>query len=214
MQKVSDSAKTIAKHLLEIGAVQFNVKDPFTWVSGIKSPVYCDNRKINSYTAIRSTVAQAFVQAIQSQFPATELIAGVATGGIPQGILVADRMQLPFVYVRQAPKEHGMKRQVEGDCEAGQKTLVIEDHISTGGSSIKAVNGLRNEHLEIVGLISIMTYGFEKATQLFELEKVPYMSLCNLDTVLEVATTAGFIGETEKNSVLKFRTSPADWWQG
>ena len=144
-KKESPYARDVAKELLHLGSVSFNVDSPYTWVSGIKSPVYCDNRKIYSDVRVRRKVVRAFQNLIEDQFPDVEIIAGVATGGIPCGILIAENMNLPFIYVRQAPKEHGLMRQVEGSFTAGDKVVLIEDLISTGGSSLKAIQGLRNE---------------------------------------------------------------------
>jgi len=203
--KISASAGVVAKHLLRLGSVQLSVDKPFTWASGIKSPIYCDNRKINSDVDARNTVVNAFVELIKTEFADAEVIAGVATGGISFGALIADRLNLPFIYVRQAPKDHGLMKQVEGGFEAGQKTVVIEDLISTGSSSMKAVQGLRDENIKVLGLISIMTYGFKKATKLFDDEKVDQWSLCNLDTMVDVALAQGKISAEDKTAILKFR---------
>ena len=209
--KVSPFAKEVAKRLLSLGSVQLNLKDKFTWASGIISPIYCDNRKIISNVAVRNFMTDTFVKVIEKYYPDVEVIAGVATGGIPLGILVADRLKLPFIYVRQAPKEHGLKRQVEGDFKKGDKVALIEDLISTGGSSFKAVEGLRNEGLEMLGLISIMTYGFKKAELLFNDHDVKYLSLCDLDAIVEVACSEGSISEEDKTAILAFRDYPEAW---
>ena len=204
--KISPVSKTIAKNLLEIGSIKFSIDQPFTWVSGIKSPIYCDNRKICSDVKVRNIVIDAFVELIKTNFPQTEVIAGVATGGIPFGVLIADRMDLPFVYVRQAAKEHGLMKQVEGEFQEGQKVVLIEDHISTGGSSIKAVNGLRNEGLELLSLISVMTYGFKKADDLFKETDVNQWSLCDLNTAMDVAFETGSISKADKDVILEFKS--------
>jgi orotate phosphoribosyltransferase len=159
-KKLSKHSTEIANDLLKIKSVEFNFNDPYVWVSGTKSPIYCDNRKINSYPEIRNKFVNYFVELIQEYYPTVEVIAGVATGGIPLGILIADRMKLPFIYVRQERKEHGLMKQVEGDFNIGAKTVLIEDHISTGGSSWKALQGLLDVKLDVLGLASIMTYGF------------------------------------------------------
>ena len=203
--KISASAGVVAKHLLRLGSVQLSVDKPFTWASGIKSPIYCDNRKINSDVEARNAVVNAFVELIRSEFSDAEVIAGVATGGISFGALIADRLNLPFIYVRQAPKDHGLMKQVEGGFEAGQKTVVIEDLISTGSSSMKAVQGLRDENIKVLGLISIMTYGFKKAKKLFDDEQVDQWSLCNLDTMVDVELAEGNISAEDKTAILKFR---------
>ncbi len=203
--------KEIAKDLLKLGAIQFNVQHPFTWVSGISSPVYCDNRIVNSNVEVRTKVVNAFVNLITNTFPNVELIAGVATGGIPMGVLIADRLKLPFIYVRQAPKEHGLMKQVEGQFSPGSKTVVIEDHISTGGSSFNAIQGLRKENLDLLALISLMTYRFEAATNLFTQENINYYSLCDLDAVIEVALTEGSTTDDDKEAILEFRKFPETW---
>jgi orotate phosphoribosyltransferase len=207
----TDIAHTIAHELLAISAVQLNVETPFTWVSGIKSPVYCDNRKINSYVETRNIVTNAFVKLIKDHFSNVEIIAAVATGGIPIGALVADRMGLPFIYVRQAPKNHGLMRQIEGDFKIGSNVVLIEDHVSTGSSSLNALNGLLNENLNVLALISIMTYNFKKAIELFAENKIRHVSLSDLDTVLEQATQEHKLTDKQVESVLSFREDPASW---
>ena len=205
--KTSISSRAIARDLLALGAVQFNVSNPFTWASGIKSPVYCDTRRVNSDVKIRRNVLEAFLEIMMEQFKNAELIAGVATGGMPMGALIADRLNLPFVYVRQAAKEHGLKKQVEGAYTPGSNVVLIEDLISTGGSSYKAAEALRSEKLELLGLISIMTYGFKKANDLFRDNKVNHYSLCDLDTLIDVASATGNIDPAGKEVILKFRDS-------
>ena len=204
----------VASALLKLGAIKFEIDAPFTWVSGIKSPVYCDNRMINSDVKVRNLVIDAFVSEINRLHPGTEVIAGVATGGISFGALIADRMNVPFVYVRQAPKEHGLKKQVEGHIEAGQKVVLIEDHISTGGSSLKAVQGIRMENVDFQGLVSVMTYNFPIAAERFAESNVPFTSLSDLDIAVAVARENGYLTSEQADSVLAFRDSPKDWWQG
>ncbi len=211
LTEILPSSKLVAQDLLKLEAVQFNVKEPFTWVSGIKSPVYCDNRVVISDVEVRKKVLTSFINIINEQFRDVQIIAGVATGGIPMGVLIADRMNLPFVYVRQAPKEHGLKRQVEGSYTSGNNIVVIEDHISTGSSSFKAIHGLRNEGLNVLGLVSIMTYGFKASVDLFNSEMVRHYSLCDLDTMLVVALENKLINSKEKESILAFRDSPDNW---
>lgn len=210
-RKVSDKAKEVAGILLSLGSVQLNVGQPYTWVSGIKSPIYCDNRRVNSDVKARNALVDIFKGVINRDFPEVEIIAGVATGGMPLGILIADRMGLPFVYVRQEPKEHGLKRQVEGEYSKGDKVVLIEDLVSTGKSSLKAIEGIWNAELELLGLISIMTYGFPASVDLFARNHVNFMSLCDLDAVLEVAFDQGILTQEEKASILKFRAAPAQW---
>lgn len=204
-------AKKVASCLLSVSAVQLNVANPFTWVSGIKAPVYCDNRKINSYVKQRRLIAQAFVDIIQKHYSNVEVIAGVATGGIPMGILVAERMDLPFIYVRQTPKVHGLKRQIEGHYRVSQKVILIEDHVSTGGSSLKALNGLINAGLDVMALISIMTYNFKKAIDLFNDHHIKHVSLSDLDTILGQALEENLITFEQSESILNFRDDPAGW---
>jgi orotate phosphoribosyltransferase len=201
----TSASQTLANDLLDIGAVQFNVANPFTWVSGIKSPVYCDNRKINSHVEVRDRTVNAFCSLIREQFGGVELIAGVATGGMPLGALIADRLGLPFVYVRQERKSHGLMKQVEGECSAGQKVVLIEDHISTGGSSLKAIQGVRDENLDLLALVSVMTYNFEKAAKAFADANVRFESLCNLDIVANVARQRGSISGSDLDEIITFR---------
>jgi orotate phosphoribosyltransferase len=207
------SQQQLAKYLLEIEAVKFNVDNPFTWTSGIKSPIYCDNRIINSRVYVRDVVISEFSDLIIKIFPEVEIIAGVALGGISYGALVADRLKLPFIYVREERKEHGLMKLVEGEEEfrKGAKVILIEDHISTGKSSMNAIKGLREKGLEIIWLISIMTYRFKEAEELYKKENVAYTSLCNLDTILEVALQEGRITEQDRDIILKFRESPRTW---
>ena len=209
--KTSSSARRVAKLLLDLRSIQFNFKTPYTWVSGIQSPVYCDNRKINSDVEVRGEILKTFIELIHSDFPEVETIAGVATGGIPMGVLIADRLKLPFIYVRQKPKEHGLMRQVEGNFASGDKILLIEDLVSTGGSSLKAIHGIRNEELDLLCLISVMTYGFQQAIDLFTNHGILHYSLCDLHTILEVAHDLGLLTNLERDSVLSFRANPKSW---
>jgi orotate phosphoribosyltransferase len=202
---LSTSKEVIAENLLQLTAIKLNVQKPFTWASGIKAPIYCDNRIVNSDVRVRNIVINAFVEMIKANCPSVEIIAGVATGGIPFGALIADRMELPFIYVRQEAKEHGLMKQIEGIVTPGARVVLIEDHISTGGSSMKAVKPLMDEKLDLLGLFSIMTYGFPKAGRLFQDAGVNYFSLSDLDTVVEVALAQGIINKAEKDKVLEFR---------
>jgi orotate phosphoribosyltransferase len=198
--------KAIAKYLLEIQAVRINVQNPFTWVSGIKSPIYCDNRIINSKVKVRDAVVGEFSNIILDNFiENTDIIAGVATGGIPYGVLVADRLKLPFIYVREKRKEHGLMKRIEGEFKKGDRVVLIEDHISTGISSIKAIEALRDEEVEVICLISIMTYGFKEAEQAFKGQRVKHISICDLDTIIEVAKADNMITAQDAEIVLNFR---------
>lgn len=209
--QVSSSARLVAKELLHIECVQFNLEDPFIWVSGVKSPVYCDNRKINSFVSTRNIILDAFVKLISEEYPDVEVIAGVATGGIPMGVLIADKMNLPFIYVRQEPKKHGLMKQVEGDYQEGNKVVLIEDHVSTGGSSLKAINGLRKENLDLLGIISIMTYGFDSSINLFKENHIDHYSLCDLESILELAHDLGIITSSDKSKIQNFKKNPSSW---
>lgn len=200
-------SQKIAKSLLKIGAIQFNVANPFTWTSGIKSPIYCDNRLINSDVAVRSEVVDALVNLIELSFPEVELIAGVATGGIPIGVLIADRLNLPFIYVRGEAKKYGLKRQIEGKYQQGDKVILFEDHISTGGSSLNAAKALREAGLTLVSLLSVMTYKFKKTEELYKREAIVHESLCDLAIVMETALKEGTINEKEQKLILEFMDS-------
>ena len=205
-------SKGIAKSLLEIGAFKINLKELFTWTSGIKSPIYCDNRIINSKVGVRDAVISEFSSAISLRFLSnTDIIAGVATGGMTYGVLIASRLNLPFIYVRAERKEHGLKKVVEGHFDARDKVVLIEDHISTGKSSIQAVEHLREEGLEVICLLSIMTYGFKDAEKAFKDKNIPFASICDLDTILEVALEEGSLSRQDVNAILEFRESPKTW---
>lgn len=209
--QISSKAKEVANLLLDISSVQLNVSSPFTWVSKIQSPIYCDNRKIVSDIEARRKIRDIFCEHINSQFENIDIIAGVATGGIPLGMLVADKLNLPFIYVREARKEHGLKKQVEGDYKSGDRIVLIEDHISTGGSSIRAINGIKEEGLVLLGLVSIMTYGFTTAIENFEKDDIEFSSLCDLDTIVEVAQSRTLISEADADSIFRFRDNPGQW---
>ena len=203
----------IANFLLDIEAVKINVKEPFVWTSGIKSPIYTDCRIVNSYVKARNAVIEKFTDLVKRRFLSkTNIIAGVAYGGISFGVLVADRLGLPFIYVREERKKHGLKKHIEGAYESfGNKVVLIEDHISTGGSSMKAINVLREQSLELTCLLSIMTYGFKEADETFHNAGVLHDSLCNLDTILEVALQRGIINSGDADKILQFRASHTNW---
>jgi orotate phosphoribosyltransferase len=176
---------TINQHLLQIGAVKLSPNDPFTWASGKKSPIYCDNRLTLSYPEVRRLICQSFVDKIKENFKDVEVIAGVATGGIAHGALVAEALGLPLIYVRDKPKGHGRMNLIEGNLEAGKRVVVIEDLISTGGSSLKAVEGIRESGGNVLGLLAIFTYGFEAANKAFEAANCPFDTLTNFTSLLE-----------------------------
>jgi orotate phosphoribosyltransferase len=197
--------KEIAKYLLETKAVFLNPKNPFTWASGIKSPIYCDNRILLSHAAIRSKVIDAFVETIKKNYPEVDCIAGVATAGIPHAALIADRMNLPMIYIRSAAKDHGRSQQIEGKLSDNAKLVVIEDLISTGSSSIKAMSALDNENCMILGLAAIFTYGLSKATKNFEQAKVKAVTLSNYEALIEVALEENYIEEADMKVLVDWK---------
>lgn len=188
---------TIAKALLEVGAVELKPNDPFTWASGIKSPIYCDNRITMSSPAIRKEIANGLAEAIEKNFPGTEAVAGTATAGIPHAAWVSDVLELPMMYVRSKAKEHGRGNQIEGKIVAGQKVVVIEDLISTGGSSLVAVEALQKEGFEVLGVVSIFTYGLPKAEQAFKEAGISFVSLTNYDALVHAAIEEGSISKED-----------------
>jgi len=206
-------AENIARIFLEIGVVKLNTEKPFVWASGWKSPIYCDGRISLSYPQVRSFIKDAIVELIDKRFPQTEAIAGVATAGIPQGVLVADALDLPFLYVRTKPKGHGMENMVEGEVVKGQKVVVIEDLVSTGGSSLKATAALDLVGLDIMGLISVFTYGFDEARYRFADANVPFISLSNYDTLIKEAVEQDLISASDIASLQEWRKAPHLWRQ-
>jgi orotate phosphoribosyltransferase len=208
-----DSALRIAGELLRIKAVKLQPQQPFTWASGWKSPIYCDNRKTLSYPAIRTFIRQAYCEVILEKYGKPDFIAGVATGGIAQGALVAQELGIPFVYVRSTPKGHGLGNQIEGDFEKGQKVVVIEDLISTGGSSLQAVDALREAGCEVKGLVAIFTYDFDVAKENFKKAKCPFQTLTNYDFLIEQAIRKEYINESDLDSLQAWRANPSIWNQ-
>jgi len=204
-------AKQVAKMLLEVGAVKLSPNLPFTWASGWLSPIYCDNRVVLSFPEARTLIKNELANLIKIQFPDVEAIAGVATAGIPQGALVADLLNLPFVYVRAKPKEHGMANLIEGKVSPNQKIVVIEDLISTGGSSLKAVKALQEAGVEVLGLLAIFSYGFEQATRAFEENNVPFYSLSNYAALLVEAVYRDYVSEEDMASLQEWRVQPDKW---
>jgi orotate phosphoribosyltransferase len=211
MKNNNDSALKIAEFLLQIKAVKLQPAQPFTWASGWKSPIYCDNRKTLSYPKIRTFIRQEFVNSISEAFGKPDVIAGVATGGIAQGALVAQELGLPFVYVRSEAKSHGLTNQVEGVIEKGQSVVVIEDLISTGGSSLKAVDALRKEGCEVKGMAAIFTYGFKTAEENFKAAKCDVITLCDYDTLIQQAITSGYVNQSDLSSLQSWREEPSAW---
>lgn len=204
-------AREVAEYLLEIKAVVLNPGEPFTWASGLKSPIYCDNRKTLSYPKVRSYLKSAFADIISEEFSACDVIAGVATAGIPHGVLVADVLNKPFVYVRDKPKGHGLTNQIEGKIEKGQKVVVIEDLVSTGGSSLKAVDALREVGAEVLGLGAIFTYGFGKSVSAFEQAQCKLFTLSDYTTLLEIAEKLDYINTNDKQTLLRWYQNPEQW---
>ena len=203
--------KNVAEKLLKIKAVKLQPNNPFTWASGWKSPIYCDNRKTLSYPQTRNFIKVEISRLILEMYPDVEVIAGVATGAIAQGALVADELGLPFVYIRPTPKDHGLENMIEGDLKPKQKVVVIEDLISTGGSSLKAVEAIRKDGSEVLGMIAIFTYGFPVAEEKFKAAKVKLTTLCNYDAVLSEALTTSYIAEGDIETLKEWRESPSTW---
>lgn len=200
-----------AEKLLQAQAVRLSPEHPFTWASGWKSPIYCDNRKLLSHPFIREYIKSELSNIIFEKFADAELIAGVATAGIAWGALIADQLKLPFIYVRPKPKEHGLGNQIEGYYSAGQKTVVVEDLISTGKSSLQVVDVLKNSELEVAGMVSIFNYSFDAAKQAFEQAQVEVISLTNYPTLLELALKKGIIKAEQQEILLKWQNDPANW---
>lgn len=203
--------KAIAEKLLKIKAVKLQPNNPFIWASGWNSPIYCDNRKTLSYPATRNYIKIELSRLIMELYPDVEVIAGVATGAIAQGALVADALGLPFVYIRPTPKDHGLENMIEGDLRPKQKVVVIEDLISTGGSSLKAVEAIRNDGSEVLGMLAIFTYGFPIAEEKFKKAKVKLTTLCNYDSVLQEALSTNYIAEEDIETLQEWRESPSTW---
>ena len=204
-------ARAVAEKLLQVNAVQLNPEQPFTWASGWKSPIYCDNRRILSFPFIRDFIKSEMCNVIFEKFPEAEMLAGVATAGIAWGAMAADQLKLPYIYVRPKPKEHGMGNQIEGFYEKGQKVLVIEDLISTGKSSLQVVDVLRRAGVEVIGMVSIFTYEFLVATEAFNTASLTYHSLTNYTTLIELAVNNGIVSADQQEVLLKWRDDPAGW---
>ncbi len=205
--------ENIAKQLLEIKAIYLQPNNPFTWSSGLKSPIYCDNRLTLSYPQIRSEIAEGLVKLIKEHFPSVEAVAGTATAGIPHAAWVSDRLELPMCYVRSKAKGHGKGNQIEGKAEAGQKVVVIEDLISTGGSVITAVEALREAGCEVLGTVSIFTYGLAVGVEKLENAKIESHSLTDYESLIEVAVKEGYVTEKDVNKLKEWRKDPTneDW---
>jgi len=203
--------KRIAELLLEAQAIKLSPEKPFIWSSGWNSPIYCDNRVALSYPDTRTFIKKVLADLIRKEYPDVEAVVGVATGGIAQGALVADILELPFAYVRPEPKKHGMGNQIEGRLEKGQSVIIIEDLISTGGSSLKVVDVLRSAGIEVVGMVAIFTYGFELAEQNFKEKDVKLSTICNYNALIESALEHNYITESQVESLSAWRLNPAQW---
>ena len=203
--------KQVAQALLQIKAIKLNPQNPFTWASGWRSPIYCDNRQILSYVEERRLVARAFAEAIHRKYPDAELIAGVATGAIAWGLMAAEKLDKPFVYVRSAAKDHGLSNQIEGAYTKGQKVVVVEDLISTGGSSLAAVEALRAAGLDVLGMVAIFTYGFPKAEENFSKAGVELTTLSNYHTLIETAAEQNYVAPDQLETLNAWRKSPDTW---
>ena len=203
--------KDFAARLLQVNAIKLQPNDPFTWASGWKSPFYCDNRRTLSFPQLRSFIKLELTHAVLEHFPQADAVAGVATGAIAQGALVADALQLPFVYVRSKPKDHGLENLIEGDLKAGQKVVVIEDLISTGGSSLKAVEAIRKAGCEVVGMVAAYTYGFAIAEEAFKAADVKLVTLTDYEHVVQKAVETGYIAKEDVVLLNEWRLNPAEW---
>lgn len=205
------TASEVATKLLEIEAIRLQPSKPFTWASGWKSPIYCDNRLSLSYPDVRTFIKLCLTQAVREHFSTAESIAGVATAGIPQGALLADELKLPFIYVRSKPKGHGMENMIEGKVTPGQKVVVVEDLVSTGGSSLKAVVDLKAAGFDVLGMVAIFTYGFEIAKQNFEAAGVKLVCLSDYSAMLPQALANDYIDDDTLASLVEWRKDPASW---
>lgn len=203
--------KAFASKLLKVKAIKLQPENPFTWASGWKSPFYCDNRKTLSYPELRNYVKLELVHAVLENFPEAEAVAGVATGAIAQGALVADELNLPFVYVRSKPKDHGLENLIEGELKPGMKVVVIEDLISTGGSSLKAVEAIRKNCCEVIGMVASYTYGFDVAKKAFEDANVKFVTLTDYEHVVAEAQEIGYINPEDVELLHDWRKDPANW---
>ena len=205
------SKKAVAEKLLQVNAVKLSPENPFTWASGWKSPIYCDNRKVLSFPYVREFIKSELCNVIFSQYPDAECLAGVATAGIAWGAMVADQLKLPYIYVRPKPKEHGLGNQIEGSYTTGQKVVVIEDLISTGKSSLQVVDVLRAAGMEVVAMVSIFNYGFDVAVQAFAKAEVPFISLSDYKTLISLALEKGTIAAETEQILLEWSKAPSEW---
>lgn len=206
-----ETARKTAEVLLQVNAIKLSPKEPFTWVSGWKSPIYCDNRIILSYPPIRNFIRETMGKEIEKMYGKPDVIAGVATGAIGIGILVAEYLGLPFIYVRPEAKGHGRKNQIEGHIESGQSVVVVEDLISTGKSSLNAVNALKEANVNVKGMVAIFSYGFDVATENFKKENITLHTLSNYESLLEQALETNYIAQTELKTLSVWNSNPSEW---
>jgi orotate phosphoribosyltransferase len=211
MSNHQESTKRIAELLLEAQAIKLSPEKPFQWSSGWLSPIYCDNRVALSYPETRTYIKKMLAELIRSEYPDAQVVVGVATGGIAQGALVADLLELPFAYVRPEPKKHGMGNQIEGRIEKGQSVIIIEDLISTGGSSLKVVDVLREAGIEVAGMVAIFTYGFEVAENNFKAKNVKLSTLSNYNALIETALEHEYVNSSQVESLSAWRVAPEKW---
>jgi orotate phosphoribosyltransferase len=206
-----ETATIVAEKLLQIKAIKLNVDNPFTWASGLRSPVYCDNRITLSFPELRTYIRQQLVKAIQEHFEGVDVIAGVATAGIPQGVLVAEALGLPFVYVRSSKKSHGLANQIEGRLNSGQSVVVVEDLVSTGKSSLAAVDALREAGANVKGMVAIFTYGLQVADANFADKDCKLVTLSDYNHLIELAVSCNYVSENNKYNLMEWRKDPQEW---
>jgi orotate phosphoribosyltransferase len=208
---MKSNEKAVAEKLLQVQAVKLSLEKPYTWASGWKSPIYCDNRKVLSFPYVRDFIKSEMCSVIFEQFPEADALAGVATAGIAWGAMAADQLKLPYMYIRPKPKEHGMGNQIEGSFEKGQKLLVIEDLISTGNSSLMVCEVLKAAGLEVTGMVSIFNYGFPQAVDSFKLAGIKLHSLTNYEVLINLAIEKGLVNENQLKTLLNWRNDPSGW---
>lgn len=208
---MSTTAKKVAEHLLQIKAIKLQPTNPFTWASGWNSPIYCDNRKTLSFPEVRDYIRDAFADLIKAEYGDCDVVAGVATGAIAQGVLVAQILNKPFVYIRSSAKSHGLENKIEGHIEEGQKVVVVEDLVSTGGSSLQAVEALRSVGCDVLGMVAIFTYGFQVAVDNFANANCKLATLSDYNAMIELALESGYIKADDVESLKEWRKDPANW---
>jgi len=211
MSNKNEIEQKVAEFLLQIKAIKLQPNNPFTWASGWKSPIYCDNRITLSHPSIRTYIRQRLASLVQEEYGSVSVIAGVATAGIPQGVLVAQELGLPFIYVRSAPKGHGRGNLIEGEFSEGQRVVVVEDLISTGKSSLQAVEALREAGLEVAGLVAIFNYGFDAATENFKNAKCRFTTLSDYSALIDYAANHNFVSEDDLKLLRQWRENPSEW---